>query len=829
MPLHDNEFTEPRWPREQRGKLCAGADLAPLEAPYANEHSARINDPDKYDEFRRKNDEFGPGIHVIYGIRTVESERKTEVQSIRFDADRFTVAEAKAWLKEHDYKPIEFIPATKQANAEGQKTYRCECLDCGHVQESNEHCRNVRCEKCGGEMRRIERPGPGQRSAGQEAAQLAPSLSGSGVQVELKAAGVARVHGVAYTGGKMKLPGWRYPVVVDLEGLEIPETVPLLTNHENRTGSRVGVVRARIEDNSLVIEGEILSTSGQARGIVEPARAGADWQLSIGAEVLISELVRDERQVNGQIHAGPFYHVKKAVLREVSVLPVGADRQTSLRVAAAFVLEEEEEIMKFEDWLKEKGFDPEALTQEQQKSLKAMWEAEQRAADDVSDAAGGDTEDLEKTIEDLRAAHVAEIKRLKCIHELAKGHPDIEAKAIEEGWDETKTELEVQRATRPTGIHATQSDRSEVTPRVLEASLRLGGPEDSQLVEKAYDERVLEAAYQYRHIGLRDLIRICASLDGLAVPRPGAGATDFIEAAFSSASLSNLLGNTINRVLVSAYQAMPSVAKLVSKKLTANDFKEHTGWRMTGERTLEKVGPDGELKHATLNESQEYAYSVDTYGRMIVITRQMVVNDDVGAFTSLPQRYGQGAALTLEELFWTLVLDNTNDFFHADNSNLITNTLSSEGLSAAVKTLEEQTDEDGKPIIVTATDLVVPPALRAVADELYVSRNLVVGGGSSKNRQPNKNIHEGRYKPHSTPYLSNTTFHESASDTQWYLFGNPAVLPAFGIAYLNGKETPIVEQVSVPGNMLGRGIRVYFDIGVCQINPRGAVKSTGTG
>lgn len=77
--------------------------------PYKGEHSARIKDPDQYDRFRRKNDEFGDGIDVIYGIK--DEEDLTEVQSIRFDSDKFTVAEAKEWLKDHDWDYIKFEPA----------------------------------------------------------------------------------------------------------------------------------------------------------------------------------------------------------------------------------------------------------------------------------------------------------------------------------------------------------------------------------------------------------------------------------------------------------------------------------------------------------------------------------------------------------------------------------------------------------------------------------------------------------------------------------------------------------------------------------------------
>jgi HK97 family phage prohead protease len=81
--------------------------------PSSIEHSARINEPSKYEKIRRKNDEFGTGIHVIYGVLKNDN---TEVQAIHFDKTKFTAAEAKKWLSEHDYKPIEFVAATEKSN-----------------------------------------------------------------------------------------------------------------------------------------------------------------------------------------------------------------------------------------------------------------------------------------------------------------------------------------------------------------------------------------------------------------------------------------------------------------------------------------------------------------------------------------------------------------------------------------------------------------------------------------------------------------------------------------------------------------------------------------
>lgn len=83
--------------------------------PYPNEHAARLNDPDKYDSFRRDNDAGGSGVDFIYGILPDDG---TELQAIRFDKNKFTPAEAKAWLSEHDFKAILFEEATGERAVE---------------------------------------------------------------------------------------------------------------------------------------------------------------------------------------------------------------------------------------------------------------------------------------------------------------------------------------------------------------------------------------------------------------------------------------------------------------------------------------------------------------------------------------------------------------------------------------------------------------------------------------------------------------------------------------------------------------------------------------
>jgi len=47
-------------------------------------------------------------------------------------------------------------------------TYTCECIDCAYVKESKKHCKDIKCPKCGGEMRRKNRPGSGKKAEGIE-------------------------------------------------------------------------------------------------------------------------------------------------------------------------------------------------------------------------------------------------------------------------------------------------------------------------------------------------------------------------------------------------------------------------------------------------------------------------------------------------------------------------------------------------------------------------------------------------------------------------------------------------------------------------------------
>lgn len=664
--------------------------------------------------------------------------------------------------------------------------------------------------------------------------------------IEAEGAVNPRVMGLAYSGGKMSLPGWRHPVAVELSGIEIPDQIPLLTNHENRTGSRVGVVVARVENGTLTIEGEILSTSGVARGIVEQAKAGADWQLSIGALPNEVEFVAKGKMavVNGRSMEGPFYHVKTCVLREVSVVAVGADADSRLKIAASFNLHGGLPMDEFVKWVKaEFGLDVESLEEEQRKKFEAKWEAVKRDGDgdpgadnkdkNIAASAGmkpANVIDASEQINVIRAEHA----RVNAIQAVCSEDKDICARAISEGWTPEKAELAYLKAqsTRQKqdsgiGSPAVIAANREHGPKVLEAAAALAT--GLQKPEESFDEKILEAAHkQFRHgVGLQEILLECAWANGCTARSFRADPKAVLQAAFSTNDIDGILSNTANKHLVAAFMAVENTWSRITARRSAVDFKAMTGYRLTGDMQYEQVGNGGELKHATLGEAS-YSNQVKTYGKIFSLTRQDLINDDLGALSDISRRLGRGAALKINDVFWTAFLDNST-FFTAARANYAAGNgtaLASSSLGTAVQMFRDQTDDDGKPIGVMPKFLLVPSALEVTAAELYQSTTVNTGGSSTKDKQPNKNVFAGRYEPIASAYLGNSAY-TGYSAAAWYLLADPMDVPVIETAFLNGKEQPTVESADADFNTLGIQFRGYHDFGVTKQEYRGGVKMLG--
>ncbi len=621
-----------------------------------------------------------------------------------------------------------------------------------------------------------------------------------------KNSGKAKISGVAYSGGTLSL-GWDAPVVVDLAGMTIGENLPLLAEHWNVIEARLGVITAEIADNKLLINGEILADNEDAKNIIAQGKAGGNWQLSIGADVQARELVKESREVNGQMIEAPFYLVSKSSLREVSVVAVGADAATEMHIAAKFNLNQTE-------------------------GDKTM--AENKPAD-VTASAPVDTTTVVPDIQAERTAAVqAERSRVAEIRKICAGEfAEIEAEAIENGLEADAVREKVLTALR---AKAPKADVNIIVPsedfsqKTLEAAfaLRAGLSEDA--VTKAYGEQTIEAAYASRDISLSGLMTECLRLEGKNVGRSFNNET--IQAAFSTVSLPEILNNVANKKLRAAFQAQPVIATKLCSTGDLNDFKENQRLRMTDVGDLVPVAPNGEIKDGGLSEDKA-TNQLDTYAKKFVLTRQMIINDDLGAFMKVPVAMGNRAARLIDQLFFKRLTANPtqadgNALFSAQHGNLLTGStsaLSKDALQNAIGLFLDQVDADGQPINIEPRFLVVPTALKFLALELVRGASLIATGTDNLLRPALNALADENLQVVSSPYLSNAAYGNSS--TAWYLFGDPAQADTFEIGYLKGKRTPTVERGETDFNTLGMWFRVYFDLGIREQDHRGMVKANG--
>jgi hypothetical protein len=674
---------------------------------------------------------------------------------------------------------------------------------------------------------------------------------------------------IAYNGGPLTVGGYDLPIVLDLAGLEQGKSV--IANLHHKKDHLVGHV-GTVENNgkTLRLSGEVSAVSQSATEFVDSAKNGFPWQASIEAKPLRVEEIPEGRtvMVNGQSIQGPVYVARKSRLYGVAFLPHGADENTTVQLAASAV--EFSHVkganMPFDKWVEAMGFDAESLTDVQRERLQAKFQAEIAASaseekvieatdfdvGDIKAAAAEHLNDLEASFAEYEgevpASKFAEIKATAL-----KQHREMKAKAIREKWNPAKFEVESVRAVSGVKLDLVRagashegpaihvSKRDEMSPTVIEAALALtmGMPN----VEKHYKAEALEAADKnYKNIGIQQILLMAASANGMPVnagqrvhngnlrqvlklAMPDVHANSF---STLGVSVSNILSNVATKELVAGYEEQDNTWREISTIKTVRDFKKVTTYRLLDNMEYEPLGPGGEIKHGTVSQ-ESYERQAKTYAKMFSLTREDIINDDLGAFDDLRTRLGAGAAMKMRDIFWSTFLDNST-FFTSGRGNYISGATTNLGLDGvglglgikAFRTMKSAEADGAKRIGGEPVILLVPPELEAIAQQLYTSSNLT--GGSSPT--PNANIYVNKYRPVIVPQLSESGF-TGNSATAWYLFRATSVYAAMVVSFLNGQQSPVVESADADFNTLGIQFRGYHDFGVDKAEYVAGVKSKG--
>jgi len=503
--------------------------------------------------------------------------------------------------------------------------------------------------------------------------------------------------------------------------------------------------------------------------------------------------------------------------------------------------------MNFSEWLAANGYDAEALNDKQRVHLEAAWKAETQppsatpAKDDEPSSFAEKMAAIEEEVARkayIEAATVAacekrtndpeKVKQLRELGIAAIADPKMDPKAFD---------LALLRTDRMVGPMILTPRRPVISEDVLEAAVCQADKLEN--IESHYSPQTLEIAHKEfpRGLSLHGLIHHSARRNGWdghdiksnwkeAISHGFRQTGDYwaAEAGPSMYSLPNILSNVANKFLRVGFDAVDSAWREIAFISSFRDFKQKTTIALTGGMEYKELAPSGEIKHADIGE-RVWTNQARTYAIMLGLDRQTIINDDLGALTGAGRRMGRGAALKLNDRFWSVFLNNST-VFSVGNANVRTggtSALSLSGLQLLDETFRLQTDPDGKPLGIFAAKLLVPPALRITAMNLMNSTFIVTGANTTL---PSNNSFVGNYMVVSSPYMQNATY-TGNSATAWYLIANPNDLPLIEVGFLDGMESPTVETGQAEFNHLGIALRGWYDFGVAFQEYRAGARAAG--
>ena len=678
---------------------------------------------------------------------------------------------------------------------------------------------------------------------------------------------LTHVEGVAYSGGFFRQWWSNIPCVTDLAGLEIAPQIPLMYNHLNDPQFRLGEITATKTETALLISGGIDPSTERGKAIIEAGKK-IEWQMSHGAEIVEAvEVPKDEkRTVNGRELTGPFLLFTKATLREVSVVAIGADADTSLRIAAGFqnhakpMLQGGKMDKKLREFIVAKfnlaGNVDEAAIRAHLESVGSTVEAMQKemeaqaqvpapapdpakpaevkaAAEPVKTADQGDAIKA-AAIQAAADAVKAERERVNGIRAALKECPGMVDKAISAGWTvdyckDLAANVKAAMAGLQTGANIMVKDKTETDAAVLEAALEFRAGIDEKVILAAHGEKATDAADKLRGLSLREALVAACGLKGIHV-----GVTldhDVIMAAFSTTDLPNILSNVANKAMLKEFNAYPIIATKLCSEGDLADYKEALRVRMTDIGDLEAVPAGGEVPNSTIGE-EAATNRADRYAKAFWLDEMLIVNDDLGMFLKIPRLFGARGARLIDKVFFKRLLSNPTQgdgqlLFSAAHKNILTGTtyaLSQSGIEALRTKFLRQVDANGDPIAIAPKYLLVPSGLEATAQELVQSA-LIVTGDTAVHGATNI-VSKWGLEAVGSPYLENEAY-TGHSSTGYYLFADPAQVDTFEIGYLKGQRTPTVERGQFDLAHFGISYRVRFDFGIREQDHRGIAFATG--
>lgn len=324
-----------------------------------------------------------------------------------------------------------------------------------------------------------------------------------------------------------------------------------------------------------------------------------------------------------------------------------------------------------------------------------------------------------------------------------------------------------------------------------------------------------------------------------------------LEEALSTSDFRAAAFEVLDREMMDRYTDITPSWTMYARRTTTRDFKEKKLVDlMGGHAALEKVPELQEFPARSLSKAL-YKIFVEKFGGRFQISWESMVNDELGELQDLPGSLAVGARNTetkaavglltdgngandayFNATAWGRTYDMATDTWSGGSTNLLTGNpvLSAAAIAAALTAIGQRKDPEGLPIVVQAYNLVIPPALEVLANEILGATEIEITEGTRKIRT--SNWLRGKIKIVVEPWLTVLDLGANVN-TGWYLLPDVAsTRPPFFVAFLRGHEAPDLRVKADTGSRVGGGAipaeEGSFDVDDIQYRVRHVVGAAGT-
>lgn len=288
----------------------------------------------------------------------------------------------------------------------------------------------------------------------------------------------------------------------------------------------------------------------------------------------------------------------------------------------------------------------------------------------------------------------------------------------------------------------------------------------------------------------------------------------------STSTFPAIMSNLANKSVMVGFNEAETTFQIWAGKGSNRDFKEAARVALSEAGNLELVPEGGQFQQDFLGEASART-KVATYGKLFSLTRQAIINDDLGLFSKIATKYGSAAKRLVNKMVYAQLTGNVKmqdniALFDTKHGNVAGTgeALSVKAIAKAITAMRRQKGITGEATLnITPKYLVVPPELEMVAYQIVNSTAAVDG------------VNSGVVNPYKGRFIV-VADAELTDPDAWYLVADASQHDTIEVTYLNGVETPRLETRQ-GFDVDGIEYKVAFDCGVSALDFRGVYKNAG--